>query len=240
MSRLFLRMCCFLLLRVGPLCAEPRRACSLAHSLSLRRPWFHSSAPCCGNRIRRLRFDGLCSGDDDDAATSVVFLPHLFNLTMKTRAYDKILWVDQLCCPFVCAWACLYFVPLSLSLVFFVLRQLPAVKDYVASVSLLAPYGLEPVSENFKHVIGNSTLLSQKMAQPYTVKQHHLKCCAQPSFKPAFWFKHQAKEWTRLERSLVATAKTLYTAHDAGALFRQVRWPLFAPTARIGLLVFTQ
>ena len=125
---------------------------------------------------------------------------------------------------FLCILTCLC--ALIWPLAFLMLLQLPAVKDYVASVSLLAPYGLEPVSEDFKRTIGNSTLLSQKMAQPYTAKQHHLKCCAQPAFKPAFWFKHQVKEWTRLERSLVATAKALHTAHDAGALFRQVQWPL--------------
>jgi len=101
--------------------------------------------------------------------------------------------------------------------------QLPSVKDYLASVALVAPFGVEPVSEAFvREGFGDPARLAHKMADARAAAPRHRSLCAKPAFKPAFWFTHHAAEWARLEKSFVATGEALCEAHDAGVLFRQV------------------
>lgn len=64
-----------------------------------------------------------------------------------------------------------------------------SITEYVASLTFLSPFGLEPVSDNFHYVYADAEQLIKRMSNNATHSKMHQKRTAEPSWHPDFYHK---------------------------------------------------
>jgi pimeloyl-ACP methyl ester carboxylesterase len=99
--------------------------------------------------------------------------------------------------------------------------RLPGVGPYLASVTLLSPFGVEPVTDAFRAFF--DTTLASRMADPKAVaKAFRSKLTNKPLWWPAAHFKGAAADWVKGKFARADICSALAKAHTDGDTFKNI------------------